>query len=64
MQGGSHPVRRGFTWDGRTANGAVAPDGTYYIRVALIHQGRSVLISNNAGAGAGHRRRPFRPGRG
>ena len=25
------------------------PDGIYYIRVSLIHQGRSVLISNNAG---------------
>jgi hypothetical protein len=49
MRGGSHPVRGGFTWDGRTSSGAVAPDGTYYIRVALIHQGRSVLISNNAG---------------
>ena len=49
MQGGTTPVRRAFTWDGRTLSGAVAPDGTYYIRVALIHQGRSVLISNNAG---------------
>jgi hypothetical protein len=49
MQGGNTPVRRGFTWNGHTASGAVAPDGTYYIRVALIHQGRSVLISNNAG---------------
>ncbi|MDQ6729244.1 MAG: hypothetical protein M3022_02790 [Actinomycetota bacterium] len=50
MQGGRHPVRRGFVWNGRTANGRVVPDGTYYIRVALIHQGRSVLISDNAGA--------------
>jgi hypothetical protein len=49
MQGGNHPVRRGFTWDGHTSSGAVAPDGTYYVRVALIHQNRSVLISNNAG---------------
>lgn len=50
MQGGRHPVRRGFVWNGRTAGGRVAPDGIYYIRVALIHQGRSVLISDNAGA--------------
>jgi hypothetical protein len=50
MQGGAHPVRRKFTWNGRTDSGAVAPDGTYYIRVVLIHQVRSVLISNNAGA--------------
>jgi hypothetical protein len=50
MQGGRHPVRRGFVWNGRTSGGRVAPDGTYYIRVSLIHQGRSVLISNNAGA--------------
>jgi flagellar hook assembly protein FlgD len=50
MIGGAHPVRRGFVWNGRTSSGAVAPDGTYYIRVSLHHQGRSVLISNNAGA--------------
>jgi FlgD Ig-like domain len=50
MQGGAHPVRRKFTWNGRTDSGSVAPDGTYYIRVVLIHQVRSVLISNNAGA--------------
>ena len=49
MVAGRHPLRRGFTWNGRTASGAVAPDGTYYIRVFLIHQGRTVLISNNAG---------------
>jgi hypothetical protein len=49
MTGGAHPVRRGFVWNGRTASGPVAPDGTYDIRVSLIHQGRSVLISNNAG---------------
>lgn len=49
MVGGNHPIRRGFTWNGREADGSVAPDGIYYIRVALIHQGRSVLISGNAG---------------
>lgn len=50
MTAGRHPVRREFVWNGRTSNGAVAPDGTYYVRVSLIHQGRSVLISDNAGA--------------
>jgi hypothetical protein len=49
MQGGRHPVRTKFSWNGLTQDGTVAPDGTYYIRVALIHQGRSVLISNNSG---------------
>ena len=49
MTAGRHPVRRGFTWNGRTAGGAVAPDGAYYIRVTLLHQGRSVLISDTAG---------------
>ncbi len=44
------PKRHRFVWDGRTDNGSVAPDGTYYIKVSLIHQGRSVLISNPAGA--------------
>ena len=46
MVGGRSPVRRGFHWDGRLANGQVAPDGVYYIKVSLIHQGRSVLISS------------------
>ncbi|HEY2258079.1 MAG TPA: FlgD immunoglobulin-like domain containing protein [Solirubrobacteraceae bacterium] len=50
MQGGRHPVRRTFTWDGRLSDGSVAPDGNYFIRVSLIHQGRTVLISNNGGA--------------
>lgn len=42
--------RSTFTWNGREDNGSVAPDGTYYLRVSLIHQGRSLLISNNQGA--------------
>lgn len=49
MTAGRHPVRRKFFWNGRTAGGRVAPDGIYYIRVALIHQGRSVLISGDTG---------------
>jgi FlgD Ig-like domain len=39
-----------FSWNGREDNGQVAPDGTYYFRVALIHQGRTVDISNQTGA--------------
>jgi hypothetical protein len=41
--------RTPFTWDGRESNGRFAPDGTYYIRVSLIHQGRSLLIASSAG---------------
>lgn len=44
-------TRRAFTWDGREDGGAVAPDGSYAIRVALVQQGRNVTISNqNTGA--------------
>ncbi len=49
MQGGSRPVRSQFVWNGREANGAVAPDGRYYVKVRLIGQRRTVTISNNAG---------------
>ncbi len=42
--------RHPFVWNGREDNGSIAPDGTYDIKVSLIHQGRSVLISNNSGA--------------
>lgn len=37
-----------FTWNGRTSSGTIAPDGTYDIRVSLIHQGRSLLLSNRS----------------
>ena len=33
-----------FSWNGREDNGQVAPDGVYYFRVALIHQGRTADI--------------------
>lgn len=43
--------RHTFWWNGRLADGSVAPDGLYYLKVRLIHQGRSFLISNqNTGA--------------
>jgi flagellar hook capping protein FlgD len=35
-----------FPWDGREDNGSVAPDGTYYYRVALLGQGRTSELSN------------------
>jgi FlgD Ig-like domain len=38
-----------FSWNGRQGNGQVAPDGVYYFRVALIHQGRTVDISDSSG---------------
>jgi hypothetical protein len=31
-----------FHWNGRESNGLIAPDGTYHLRVALIHQGRTI----------------------
>jgi hypothetical protein len=38
-----------FSWSGREDDGSFAPDGTYYVRVALIHQGRTVTISGPSG---------------
>jgi flagellar hook assembly protein FlgD len=35
-----------FVWDGHRADGAVAPSGTYYVQVTLIHQRRTVRISS------------------
>jgi flagellar hook capping protein FlgD len=34
-----------FHWNGRESNGLLAPDGTYYLRVALRHQGRTVDLT-------------------
>jgi FlgD Ig-like domain len=34
-----------FHWNGREDNGQVAPDGTYYFRVALIHQNRTIDLN-------------------
>jgi FlgD Ig-like domain len=49
MPGGSHPVRKQFTWDGRETGGRLAPDGEYYVRVRLLHQARTVTISDSSG---------------
>jgi hypothetical protein len=35
-------VRIARWWNGRTFSGALAPDGSYRVRVALIHQGRTI----------------------
>ncbi len=35
-----------FHWDGRLASGRAAPDGTYYFRVALLHQNRTVDLTD------------------
>jgi hypothetical protein len=37
--------RTPFHWDGREDNGSVVPDGTYYFRVALRHQGRTIDLN-------------------
>ncbi|MBV8219337.1 MAG: hypothetical protein JO325_12800 [Solirubrobacterales bacterium] len=34
-----------FNWNGRKDNGQVAPDGSYYFRVALLHQGRTIDLT-------------------
>jgi flagellar hook assembly protein FlgD len=44
------PKRHVFTWNGRLANGSVAPAGMYYVKVSLLHQGRSLIISNSTAA--------------
>ena len=35
-----------FHWDGRLADGRVAPDGNYFFRVALLHQGRTIDLTS------------------
>lgn len=39
--------RSTFTWDGREGqnHGPVAPDGTYYFRVALLQEGRTISLT-------------------
>lgn len=38
-----------FYWNGREDNGRVAPDGSYSIKVTLIHQARTVVLSSPSG---------------
>jgi flagellar hook assembly protein FlgD len=40
------PLRHKFYWDGRLADGSVAPAGVYDVKVVLVHQDRSLVISN------------------
>ncbi len=48
---GAHPPQRHqFSWNGRLADGRVAPDGTYYINAVLTHEARSLLISDSTAA--------------
>jgi hypothetical protein len=45
LASGRHlPVLRrvDFPWNGRADNHRVVPDGTYYYRIALLHQGRTI----------------------
>jgi hypothetical protein len=38
-----------FSWNGRESGGRIAPDGVYYLRVALLGQGRTVDITSSSG---------------
>jgi len=44
-------------WNGRRDDGTVAPDGSYRVRVALIHQGRTIDLAQPIGVDT----RPPRP---
>ncbi|HEY2653924.1 MAG TPA: hypothetical protein VGI50_18520 [Solirubrobacteraceae bacterium] len=44
-----HEVPTFFSWNGRRQSGSIAPDGTYYFDVHLIHQDRTLTISDNSG---------------
>ena len=47
----AHPPRRHvFWWNGRLADGRIAPDGTYFVNVVLTHEARSLLISGPTAA--------------
>jgi hypothetical protein len=35
-----------FHWNGRESGGLLAPDGTYHLRVALLHQGRTIDLND------------------
>jgi len=35
-----------FHWNGRESNGQIAPDGAYHLRVALLHQGRTIDLDD------------------
>jgi hypothetical protein len=35
-----------FNWNGHESDGDVAPDGAYHLRVALLHQGRTIDLDD------------------
>jgi hypothetical protein len=41
--------RQYFYWNGRDDGGAVVPDGKYYVRVSLLHQGVTADITDSSG---------------
>lgn len=38
-----------FTWDGREPGGRLAPPGSYYVKVVLRHQARTIDITDSTG---------------
>jgi flagellar hook assembly protein FlgD len=47
----AHPPKRHyFTWNGRLADGSLAPAGAYYVKVSLFHEARSLIISSGTAA--------------
>lgn len=47
----AHPPKRHyFSWNGRLADGSLAPAGVYYIKVSLFHEARSLIISSSTAA--------------
>lgn len=49
MRAAPRPVTRTFIWTGRQDNGQLAPSGRYYVKVVLLHQGRTIDITNAKG---------------
>jgi hypothetical protein len=39
-----------FVWNGREADGTIAPDGAYHFRVGLSQQGRTIDLATESGA--------------
>jgi hypothetical protein len=50
MPAAPNPIRRQFTWNGRTGRGQLAAPGRYYFRVVLRRQDRTINITNSKGA--------------
>jgi len=50
-------MRLRLSWDGRSSSGTIEPDGYYRVRVALIHEGRTIDLPQQIGLDT----RPPRP---